>query len=337
MVSKISTLHIEINNTDHILASRRSYASLILGGADRSRFVPTNLTISFATDDYIAPVAGVLSIIGMNTLKGTVSFSTSGAFLAAIDSSVAEMWLPRSICDKFESAFGLTYDSTSGLYIISNDETHSQLQALNPTITFQFGNGTSNLHSANVVLPYAAFDLQASWPTFKNSTKYFPLRRAANESQYTLGRVLLQEAYLMVDFERQNFTITQALFPDAHTTTDIAAIFSLSENRASKLGTGPITGIAIGGFGLVVIMAFLVLWYRRGLWRKRRRGEDPKAEDRIAQDEPEKFYLVSPELDSVACHELPPGALAEMGVPGKWEMPATTIPQELDSIPVSRT
>jgi len=43
-------------------------------------------------------------------------------------------------------------------------------------------------------LPYAAFDLVADYPLVIDSSRYFPLMRAANESQYTLGRTFLQEA-----------------------------------------------------------------------------------------------------------------------------------------------
>jgi hypothetical protein len=66
--------------------------SLVLGGYDRSKGEPANESISFATYDYIAPVVGVKSIVGVDTLQGAVSFSTPGEFLAAVDSSVPHMW-----------------------------------------------------------------------------------------------------------------------------------------------------------------------------------------------------------------------------------------------------
>jgi hypothetical protein len=69
----------------------------------------------------------------------------------------------------------------------------------------------------NITLPYDAFDLQLSYPYLPNTTYadpskyYFPLRQAANETQYVLGRAFLQEAYLITDYERNNFSIHQAV------------------------------------------------------------------------------------------------------------------------------
>jgi hypothetical protein len=42
----------------------------------------------------------------------------------------------------------------------------------------------------------SAFDLQAHWSIYPSTTNYFPLRRAANDTQYTLGKKFLQEAYV---------------------------------------------------------------------------------------------------------------------------------------------
>jgi hypothetical protein len=71
---------------------------------------------------------------------------------------------------------------------------HTYLKSMNPSITFSLSNTAGE--SLDIVLPYAAFDLTASFPALANgrTTNYFPLRRAANDTQYTLGRVFLQEA-----------------------------------------------------------------------------------------------------------------------------------------------
>ena len=61
-------------------------------------------------------------------------------------------------------------------------------------------------------MPYAAFDLEVSYPIYRNGTKnYFPIRRATNMSKYALGRAFLQEAYIGVDYESTSFSIHQAL------------------------------------------------------------------------------------------------------------------------------
>lgn len=77
-----------------------------------------------------------------------------------------------------------------------NDTLHQSLTAINPNITFQIGDTTTGGPTVDIVLPYASFDLLASYPMVLNATRYFPLQRATNESQYTLGRAFLQEAYV---------------------------------------------------------------------------------------------------------------------------------------------
>ncbi|KAI9667199.1 MAG: hypothetical protein M1821_000012 [Bathelium mastoideum] len=246
--------------------------SLILGGYDSTRFVPNNLSFTFASEDAAALTVGVQSIIASNSFQGVQSFTTTG-YLSVVDSSVDELWLPEAVCDMMANAFGLIHDPESDLYVI-NDTVHSQLQQMNPNITFQLGNTAyNNGNSTNIILPYSAFDMQASWPIFQSSYNYFPIRRAANDTQYTIGRTLLQEAYLIVDYERQNFSISQAAWPDPLPSPQIEMIRSINTTSASpnttatekSLSTGAIAGIAVGGAAalLVIAIAIFLLFRRR--------------------------------------------------------------------------
>jgi len=63
--------------------------------------------------------------------------------------------------------------------------------------------GVGGRRGSSIVLFYAAFDLQATYLIYNNSTRYFPIRCAANE--YTLGRTFLQEAYVIANYEHSNF------------------------------------------------------------------------------------------------------------------------------------
>lgn len=121
---------------------------------------------------------------------------------ATVDSAVSQLWLPADACDYFASAFGLTYNEEANYYLL-NSTTHSQLQSNSPSITLAIGS-TSGGATTNIVLPYSAFDLNLSLPIVNSTTPYpyFPLRKAANESQYTLGRVVLQEACTYFQGER---------------------------------------------------------------------------------------------------------------------------------------
>lgn len=110
-----------------------------------------------------------------------------------IDSTDPNLWLPDEVCDAFEDAFGLTVDETSGLYLV-NDTHHTTLLNSDAEVSFRLSDVTTGGDSVRIVLPYNAFDLTAEYPLVENSSYYFPLKRAANETQYTLGRTFLQEA-----------------------------------------------------------------------------------------------------------------------------------------------
>lgn len=194
---------------------------------------------------------------------------TAQGHVSVIDSTVSHLWFPRDVCDAFENAFGLVYDATTDLYLV-NDTIHAQLTQLNPKITLRLGNSISDTKNGmEITLPYASFDLQASSPFYQNATNYFPIRRAANDTQYTIGRTLLQEAYIIVDYERGNFSINQAIWNDPMPTAKIVTIASPSDVQPQKSGsgisTGAIVGAAVGGTCLIIliVIAFILLRRRR--------------------------------------------------------------------------
>lgn len=108
----------------------------------------------------------------------------------------------------------------------------------------------------------------------KNTSRYFPLMRAANESQYTLGRTFLQEAYIIADYERRNFSVAPCSWAD-HLQQDIIAIQSPGSaltNKRHALGAGAITGISLGAAaGVAIAFALAFFSFAR---RKRRRLMD---------------------------------------------------------------
>ena len=254
-------------NTHCLLENKQTFGSLVLGGYDTTRFSNTTApkSLTFSANDARQLIVGVQSIVAINTLKGTASMTTSGGHLSLIDSTVPHLWLPREICDNFEQSLGLTYDPATDLYRV-NDTAHQQLLSLNPTFTFKLGNTAfDDGNATNIELPYAAFDLQVGWPIYSQNVNYFPIRRAANDTQYTLGRTLLQQAYIIVDFERSNFTIAPALFPDSSVQPSIVAIHSTGKSSSAKtgLGVGAIVGIVVGGVAVLALIFGLLFWFRR--------------------------------------------------------------------------
>ena len=171
-----------------------AFGSLTLGGYDSSRFDPSKVSFTLAEDISRDLVVGVQSIT--LTIPGgatTELLPSSSAFPAFIDSTVPNMYLPSTVCEHFEQALGLQWNETWNTYLLS-DSTHSNLTKKNPSITLQIGNNETSTSTVNITLPYASLDLKATPPLVTDPTNYFPLKRAMNESQYTLGRVFLQEA-----------------------------------------------------------------------------------------------------------------------------------------------
>ena len=249
-------------------------SSLILGGYDASRVTPSENPFTFAESENSGLSVGVQSIVGSETLNGTTSFTavlgSSAGFLSLIDSTVPHIWLPREVCDQFEIAFGLEYDEETDLYLI-NEDLRNDIQ--NSEVEFKIGDSPTNITSEtsiNIVLPFAAFDLKASWPIYEEPRSYFPIRRAVDgDSQYTLGRTFLQEAFLIVDYERGNFTVAQATFPETSPEPSVIAIEAFDPDAESDedgdggLSAGAIAGIVVGAIAAIALIGLLLFFIRR--------------------------------------------------------------------------
>lgn len=134
-----------------------------------------------------------LQAIEYNDAKSTNKPLLSEGILTFVDSTVPQIWLPKDSCTLFEDAFGITYNSSIDRYTV-NDTLHQQLLNSGASVSFILGNQLSGGQTVNITLPYQAFDLELKYPIADVPTKYFPLRQAANDSQYTLGRTFLQES-----------------------------------------------------------------------------------------------------------------------------------------------
>jgi hypothetical protein len=169
---------------------KQVYGQLIFGGYDTSRFTSNSVSFTLAQDVSRDIVVSLQSISYSGTAQASLLASP---ILIFIDSTDPNIWLPETACKQFETAFGLTLDATTGLYLV-NDSHHQTLLAENAQVRFRLADTPTGGEAVTIVLPYSAFDLKAEYPMVANSTRYFPLKKAANETQYTLGRTFLQEA-----------------------------------------------------------------------------------------------------------------------------------------------
>lgn len=163
-----------------------------MGGYDLSRFVPNNVPFFLAPDISRDLVVGLQSISMTSSAGWTIPLLPS-PILTFIDSTIPWIYLPSEACQAFENGLGLAFDASTGLYLI-DDVLHDSLIAKGLNFTFQVGDSKLGGPTVDIVLPYASFDLMVNSLLSANTPRYFPLRQAQNESQYTLGRVFLQEA-----------------------------------------------------------------------------------------------------------------------------------------------
>ncbi|KAF2501018.1 acid protease, partial [Lophium mytilinum] len=250
--------------------SPKVFGSLTIGGYDSTRFMANNVTFPFGADislDFQVAIQTITTDVASTPLL-------KSGIVAYIDTLIAHIWLPLEACKLFEDTFDLVWDNKTELYLM-NDTTHNALLAKNPNITFKVGPQVTG-DSVSIVLPYWNF-YQTAKPPFINSTLlYFPLKRAQNESQYLLGRTFLQSAYLSANYDRDTFSLSQALYPASSVAQNIVPIFpevattnitgpqGTGKGKSSTLAPGAIAGIVIGVAAIICIVSVAIFSiYRR--------------------------------------------------------------------------
>ncbi len=218
-------------------------------------------------------MVGVVGITANTSSKADIDLMKRDDVTMYIDSTVAEIYLPVEICVAFEDAFGLVYDEATDLYLV-DDTLHQSLLAQNPSVTFTIGQKYSTDATVQITLPYAALDLEATPPYrgLEEKTRYFPIRRGGESRQWVLGKTFLQEAYLTVDWERQNFTVSAVdwTFGKAPQIMPIVsptyAVPHYTRPKKKPLASAAIIGIAVGGGFFVALVLCAIGWW---FWRRR--------------------------------------------------------------------
>jgi hypothetical protein len=201
--------------------SKCRFGSLTLAGYDATRIEAKNVSFTFGADlsrDLLVSLKSITSnVLGQPPLLAQ-------SIDIFIDSLITELWLPTTVCRRFKQQFQLKNDNVTELYLL-DERTHNALLATNPSFTLKIAQpGGSGNAEVDIVLPYAAFDLSVSKPIVNGTSRYFPPKRATNERQYILGRIFLQEAYVIADYERSNFSVLQAKFPPTDVPQQIVSI-----------------------------------------------------------------------------------------------------------------
>ncbi|KAK5163799.1 uncharacterized protein LTR77_010473 [Saxophila tyrrhenica] len=259
-----------------------------------------------------------------------------------IDSMVTAMWLPIPVCKEFEKAFGLEWDSSSEMYLLSTSQ-HNALLDQNPTLTLTLGSGSKTV---DIKFPYAAFDLEISPPLVSSKSYYFPLKQAQNESQYTLGRVFLQEAYVVADYDRQQFQVSQAAHPGTDVEQKITTLYPTDNNstqsgsgsgsgsddgKDSGIGTGTTAAIAVAAAAIAALTGIAVWFFLRRKKKSTARAElsgEEIYEHRSDEKDPDPSGTATPLFaemgaEGTAIHEVGSESKVELDAPHAtfYEMP----------------
>lgn len=296
-----------------LAGSQTILGSLTLGGYDASRLIPNELTFIFAPDNERDLVVGVVGLSAKTSKQNNIDLLKRNDVTMFIDSTVAELYLPVEICQAFEEAFGLRYDEATDLYLVDNN-LHQSLLAQNPSITFTLGQQFRTQATVAITLPYAAFDLEASPPYrgLEKKTKFFPIRRANESSEWVLGRTFLQEAYLTVDWERENFTVSAIdwtfgeapdILPIVSPDYSVPETTPVAKGEGSSLSSAAVIGIAVGGGFFFALTLCATGWW---FWR-RRQQRNLKAME--AKYEAEVAAAAARKMDPPKSAENPPSTI----------------------------
>lgn len=275
-----------------------------------------NITFPFDANDSRKPSLTIRSIVSQGPSNMLVNLLPDGPVYSLIDFAEPQMWLPISACDEFAKTFDLTYDKATDLYLV-DPKTRASLRERNPAIRFGLGTTASPKDRVNIVLPYSAFDQEATYPIYPNATKYFPIRRADNDIMYTIGRTFFQEAYVIVDYDRGNFSVHQALFPPTTAKQDIVPILEPAPNdkvrshvnsQSTLLSIRGVAGIMVGVVVTLAMMGIILFWLLRRRSTAKRR-EDVKRSIRKVPELPDRPTM---ESDAAAYFEKDGGMCAEM-------------------------
>lgn len=302
-------------------------ASLTLGGYDTLRLEEHD--VDFNLDEYSRiPSVNLRAIIATVTSqdKKPASWSSTSRVLsgtnesvsAIIDTTTPYLWLPRSVCDRFAESFNLTWSDTFGVYLFDPKSAQfsdflSGASSLSFTFSISsydnvdnYGNPLQLPGVVNITVGSAAFAQLLRYP-FKDaigwdqsSVPYFPLTRANESGPYIIGRAFMQEAYMVMNYEKTQFSVHQALFPDTPSSNYSLATIERSSDSpyppyvpkpgGGGLSAGKTVGIVLSAFAAGSVIG-VTLWF---CCRRRRRTT--KQQPRQVDDDKDGSESVNSDL-----------------------------------------
>jgi hypothetical protein len=304
----------------------RTPGSLTLGGYDANRLKPHDVTFHVNPNDRIPSVnlRGITATVP--TLESTPTSnwtSTSQPLLsinesvtAVVDTSTPYLWLPAAVCDRFAKYLDLHWNETLGVYVFNRGSQYTDYLAPSPlSFTFSissydyldnFAQPLALPGVVNITIPAAAFAHLLRYPfadaiSFSDSSiPYFPLKRAAAEGPFILGRAFMQAAYMIMNYETAQFSIHEAVFPSNPATNLSLVTIAPSPNSPYPKYTEPtkskgLTIPQIAGMVVGIVLVGSIVFITTYVCCRRRRTR--KANSEAAQVEEVKDDSESVESD----------------------------------------
>jgi hypothetical protein len=300
---------------------RRTFPSLTLGGYDYNRFVPNNVKFKY-NGDLESPYLVDISYIHLNgTVNGTVrevdiypskmeskDSAFPGPTTASIDSNLPYMHLPQAVCNEIAWAYKLSYNESMNRYIIP-DDVDQALSKNGATLTISLTSLTDTTQTVNITIPYPSLNLYNGYP-FGNGQRYFPMRPAVYPGKYSLGRAFLQEAYMIADHDRNEFSISQVNWDADLSKTNMIA--QSLPGTQTKSALGAIIGGVVGG--VILLLALLYFCCRKASVNvkiKFGKGKDEATDTRSTDPNDTESTPTSPD-EEVKPIEVPANAIHEV-------------------------
>jgi hypothetical protein len=255
--------------------------------------------------DFHADIEKLLSarVVGM-TLKMSkdappIQLPLPSDFVTRIDSSRPYLYLPANACTVLSKKLKLVNDPVTDHLFVSPDM-HSDFLEQNPAIEFQFASLKNDSQTMKITLSYSSLALRLGFPHISppgTTHLYFPMRCTDDTHKYVLGRAFLQSVYLIANYERQKFSMSQVDWNklSAETAQSIAILPDKSITpgyilapigEKAKLPTAALVGI-VSGSAILIGLAIALFWCRK---RRVKRAK--------VFDESESSIMTTPELQS---------------------------------------
>lgn len=222
--------------------------SALFGGYDQSRVLGVVTAQSYQL--YSLPID--LLDIGIGVAEGGSPFadaSFSGLLAQGnssvgvsipvlIEATIPYLYLPGSTCDAIAAQIPVTFHSDYGLYFWNTmDPKYARIVTSPAYLSFTFRPNQSNSQNMTIKVPFGLLNLTLQVPLINTPTQYFPCRPLTDGGSYTLGRALLQAAFVGVNWQTNLngvWFLAQAPGPNTPSTPVMTSIGSSDTSLASS-------------------------------------------------------------------------------------------------------